>query len=153
MLIKKLCENYNLTAQIVYKNDIILKDSEIVIINSFGVLSGYFKYAKSVFVGKSILKKLSLDGGQNPILPAQLGCKIYHGPYVNNFKDVYKFLKSKKISAEVLNINELSDNLINDFKTYKKDLIKSQEMIEMIGKEILNKTTKKINTFINYGDW
>jgi 3-deoxy-D-manno-octulosonic-acid transferase len=150
--IKKLCENYNLTAQIVYKNDIILKDSEIVIINSFGVLSGYFKYAKSVFVGKSILKKLSLDGGQNPILPAQLGCKIYHGPYVNNFKDVYKFLKSKKISAEVLNINELSDNLINDFKTYKKDLIKSQEMIEMIGKEILNKTTKKINTFINYGD-
>ena len=35
---------------------IILEDKEIIIINSFGVLQNYFKYAKSVFIGKSILK-------------------------------------------------------------------------------------------------
>jgi len=150
--IKQLCNNYNLTAQIVNKNDNILDDSEIIIINSFGNLSSYFKYAKSVFVGKSMLKKLSLDGGQNPILAAQLGCKVYHGPYVNNFKDVYKFLKTKNISKEVSNINDLSDNLINDLKMEKKDLIKSKEMIEKIGEEILNKTTKQINTFLRYED-
>ena len=150
--IKKLCNNYNLTAQIVNKNDNISKDSEIIIINSFGNLSSYFKYAKSVFVGKSMLKKLSLDGGQNPILAAQLGCKVYHGPYVNNFKDVYKFLKTKNISEEVSNVNDLSNNLINDLRMGKKDLIRSKEMIEKIGEEILSKTTKQINTFLRYED-
>ena len=150
--IKKLCNNYNLTAQIVKKNDNISEDSEIIIIKSFGNLSSYFKYAKSVFVGKSMLKKLSLDGGQNPILAAQLGCKVYHGPYVNNFKDVYKFLKTKNISEEVSNVNDLSNNLINDLRMGKKDLIRSKEMIEKIGEEILSKTTKQINTFLRYED-
>mgnify|MGYP007000301074 CR=1 len=38
----------------------------------FGILQNYFKYAKSVFIGKSTLKKFENDGGQNPIDAAKL---------------------------------------------------------------------------------
>ena len=30
---------------------------------------------------------------QNPIDAAKLGCKIYHGPYVYNFKEIYEILE------------------------------------------------------------
>ena len=41
-----------------------------------------------------MLKKLHKVSGQNPIEAAKLGCKIYHGPYVYNFKEIYELLKS-----------------------------------------------------------
>ena len=40
-----------------------------------------------------MIKKLKNDGGQNPIEAAKLGCKIYHGPYVYNFEEIYKILE------------------------------------------------------------
>ena len=65
--IKKLFEKKDLTVQILNKNEHISENKEIIIINSFGVLQNYFKYAKSVFIGKSTIKKLENVGGQNPI--------------------------------------------------------------------------------------
>ena len=95
--IKNLCKTFNLNAQILNKDEIFLEDKEIFIINSFGVLQNYFKYAKSVFIGKSTISKLENDGGQNPIDAAKLGCKIYHGPYVYNFKEIYDILEKNNI--------------------------------------------------------
>ena len=83
--IKNLSEKFNLNTQVLKQNETILENKEIIIINSFGVLQNYFKYAKSVFIGKSMIKKLESDSGQNPIDAAKLGCKIYHGPYIYNF--------------------------------------------------------------------
>ena len=85
-----------------------------MIINSFGVLQDYFKYAKSVFIGKSILKKLKNEGGQNPIDAAKLKCRIYHGPYVYNFEEIYKILRENNISQEIKTYDELSNYLIKD---------------------------------------
>ena len=48
------------------------------------------------------------EGGQNPIIAAKLGCKIYHGPYIYNFKEVYDFLDNNRISNKVENSEELS---------------------------------------------
>ena len=45
-------------------------ENEIFIVNHYGSLNQYFNYAKSVFVGKSMLKNLKEVGGQNPIDPA-----------------------------------------------------------------------------------
>ena len=56
--IKLLCETYKLNVQILNKNDLIAEDKEIILINSFGLLHNYFKLAKSVFIGKSTIKKL-----------------------------------------------------------------------------------------------
>ena len=99
---------------------IILKNKEIIIINSFGNLPKFFKYAKSVFIGKSTIKKFKNVGGQNPIDAAKLGCKIYHGPYVYNFKEIYEILKKNNISKEINNYDELAKILIQDFNNLKK---------------------------------
>ena len=74
----------------------------------FGVI---FKYAKSVFIGKSVIKELDKDGGQNPIEAAKLGCKIYHGPYVYNFKDIYKTLNKNNISFEIDDFKNIAEHL------------------------------------------
>ena len=147
--IRKICLNYKLKTQVIRKGETILNETEIVIINSFGVLPEYLKYAKSALIGKSLLPKLKNDGGQNPILAAQMGCRIYHGPYVSNFIDIYKFLMDKNLSEEILTINDLSNNLINDFKI-KKDLNQSKELFDNIGERILEKTLKEIENFLNY---
>ena len=42
-----------------------------------------------------MIEKLKNDGGQNPIEAAKLRCKIYHGPFVYNFREYMRF--SKKI--------------------------------------------------------
>lgn len=148
--IKKISLGYKLNTQIINKNDLILNNTEILIVNSFGILPQYLKHAKSVFIGKSMLAKLKNDGGQNPILAAQLGCKIYHGPYVFNFEDIYQFLKEKNITRQISSINELTNNILNDFKIIKNNSLKSQQLIEKIGDSILEETTKKIGNFLNY---
>ena len=146
--IKKICKKLNISAQIINQEDSILNKTEVVIINSFGVMQNYFKYAKSVFIGKSMIQRLKQDGGQNPILAAKLGCKIYHGPYVYNFQEVYQFLKENNISEEIFNDHVLSDKLLEDLKTEKKDFLKSKEMIDDIGNKILKETIDKINFFL-----
>ena len=74
----------------------IVDDKEIIIINSFGILPSYFKFAKSVLMGKSLFKNYGKIGGQNPIEAARLGCKIYHGPFVKNFEEIYNVFKSRE---------------------------------------------------------
>ena len=146
--IKKLSYKYNLTTQVLNKDDLIEKDKEIVLINSFGVLNNYFKYAKSVFIGKSTLKKFKNIGGQNPIDAALLGCKIYHGPYVYNFKEIYNILEKNNISKEINNFDELTNNLIDDLKSLNKDKEETSTLIKNFGQKTLTDTMEKINYFL-----
>ena len=90
------------------KNEKNSNDKEIIIIDHYGVLQNYFKFAKSVFIGKSIIKRLQNDGGQNPLEAARLNCKIYHGPYVYNFEEIYKILEANNISKKIENLEDLS---------------------------------------------
>ncbi len=145
--IKKLCDKLNLTSQVLNTKDLIKKNKEIIIINSFGTASIYYKFSKSVFVGKSILKNLEKVGGQNPIEAATLGCKIYHGPYVSNFKEIYKLLNSFGIAQKISNENDLLKNLINDLKSSKKRTNVNKKIINL-GKKILNNTVIEINKFL-----
>ena len=109
----------------------------------------YLKYARSALIGKSLLKKFKKDGGQNPILAAQLGCKIYHGPHISNFADIYMLLKDENLSKEIFTVDDLSNNLIEDFKT-KKNLNQSKELFDKISETILEKTFKEIDKFLDY---
>ena len=90
------------------------------------VISDYLEFCKSVFIGKSMLKKLKHVGGQDPIEAAKFGCKIYHGPFVSNFEEIYQLLNELKISKTIYNETELSDCLIEDLnnfsKTYDKNI-------------------------------
>ena len=42
-----------------------------------------------------------IDGGQNPLEPATK-CRIFHGPKISNFKEIYKYLNKQKIAIKVL---------------------------------------------------
>ena len=147
--IKSLSENLNLRTQILDIGDKILLDKEIIIINSYGNLQKYFKHAKSVFVGKSIIKRLQKDSGQSPIDAAYLGCKIYHGPYVYNFKEIYEILKNNSISIKVDNYHELSKNLISDLENFKKKGTKNTNIIQTLGQNIFINTKNILENFLN----
>ena len=84
--IREISKKFKIECQIINKFEDISKRSEILIINSIGELINYFHNCKSVFMGKSLAKKLIKVSGQNPIEPAKCGCKIYHGPLFKNLK-------------------------------------------------------------------
>ena len=146
--IRVLSNNFKLKTQLVNKNDRIFKNKEIIIINSFGILQNYFKYAKSVFIGKSTLKKFENDGGQSPIDAAKLRCKVYHGPYVYNFEEIYKILKKKNITKRIKTYQELSNFLIKDLKKPFDKEKKISNDIEILGRKTLKDTMRSINNFI-----
>ncbi len=147
--IGELCKKYKLDFQILDKGETIFKNKEIIIINSFGVLQNYFKFAKSVFIGKSIIKKLENDSGQNPIDAAKMGCKIYHGPYVYNFKEIYKILEENNISKEINDYTELSRYLIEDLNIVQKEDKEISYTINNLSQKILRSTMKNINNILN----
>ena len=95
-----------------------------------------------------MVKKLKNDSGQNPIDAAYLNCKIYHGPYVSNFYEVYEILKQNEISQKIENHHNLSQNLIEDLKNTKKVASDKSNNIQILGKNILLKTMKTINNFL-----
>ena len=69
-----------------------LDDIDIYIVDTFGESKKFYKLATTVFVGGSIFKR----GGHNPLEPARYGAKILHGPYIENFTEIYKLLNSLK---------------------------------------------------------
>ena len=139
-----ICNKFNLKGQIVSKSDDIIEKSEILIINSIGEMTKYFYNCKSIFMGKSLSKKLIKVGGQNPIEPAKCGCKIYHGPYVSNFREIYNYLNKKEIAYEVKNEIELSENILKDFENNNYLSKQNIEDLNNYGEKILNLTTKEV---------
>ena len=146
--IKNLTEKFNLQSQILNEGDIINNTGEILIINSFGVMSKYFDYCKNIFVGKSLIKKLSTTSGQNPIEAAKLDCKIYFGPYVYNFQEVYDFLKNNNMAEQINNEYDLSDKIIENFKTPKKLNHQNINLLNSHGDKILHNTIVELNKLI-----
>ena len=145
--IKSLSEKLKLSTQILCQNETILENKEIIIVNYFGALKNYFKYAKSVFIGKSMIRKFQFDGGQNPLEAAKLNCKIYHGPYVYNFAEVYKLLETNKISKKINNFEELSKNLSIDLENNQKNNQLSVP-IENLAKKTFTDTINLVNNFL-----
>ena len=143
-----LSNNLNLKTQLLNEGERISDEKEIVIINSFNVLENYFKYAKSVFIGKSLLKELKSDSGQNPIDAAKLSCRVYHGPYVYNFEEIYEILKKNNIARKIETIEDLSSNLIKDLESPLKKETKISNQIEILEQKTLEETMKNLNNFI-----
>jgi len=149
--IESLSKKFNLNVQILNKDEHILKDKEIILVNHFGVLQNYFKYTKSTFIGKSMIKKFKDKGGQNPIEAAKLKCKIYHGPYVYNFHEIYKILEENGISKRINDYEELSSNLIKDLESPLKKNNQISNSINDLGEKTLTDTMRILNNFI-YND-
>ena len=143
-----LCKKNNLITQIFNENNKINENTEVILVNSFGTLTKYFHYCKSVFIGKSSLERLQSVAGQNPIEAAKQSCKIYYGPFVYNFLEVYEYLNSNKMAEQIKNSKDLSENIITDFKEPKNINSEKIQKIEQFGKKIFTETLNEINKFI-----
>ena len=146
--IKNLSEKFDLSAQILNENNLINSNIEILIINSFGVLPKYFNYCKNIFIGKSLIKKKQNVGGQNPIEAAKLGCKIFHGPYVYNFQEVYELLKFHGITEEINNELELAEKLIKYLNNGNIIDPKKIDLLNSYGQKILKETVLEVETYL-----
>ncbi|WP_440675844.1 3-deoxy-D-manno-octulosonic acid transferase [Candidatus Pelagibacter sp. HIMB1593] len=115
-----------------------LKNTDIYIVDTFGETKKFHKLGGSVFLGGSIINR----GGQNPLEAARYGAKILHGPFVSNFTDIYKLLKSNKISKKINTNVQLSKEI-----TFTKN-VQSGFKIKNIGEKILKKTIKVLDKHI-----
>ena len=147
--ISGICDKFHLNSVVVNKNQVMDIKSEVFIINFYGGLNHFFKYAKSIFLGKSTLKKFEKSGGQNPIDAARFGCKIYHGPFVYNFEEIYELFKKNEISKKIEDFYELSSFLISDLKEKRKET-KNFKFLDDLGKKTLDETMINIKKFLMY---
>ena len=120
-------------------------DTDILLVDTYGENSKFFNISKSVFLGGSLIK----HGGQNPIEPSRLGSKIFHGVYVSNFSEIYKYLESLGVTQQVNTPGQLTKDLTEEFFSNKLTNSQVLEKIDNYGFEILNKVIKEIKIYIN----
>ena len=95
-----------------------------------------------------MIKKLKHVSGQDPIEAAKFSCKIYHGPFVSNFEEIYELLNELKISKTIHNEIELSDYLIKDLNNFNKVYDHKISVVDSLGKKILEDTFNEINLIL-----
>ena len=117
----------------------ILRDVDIYIVDTFGDSKKFFKISNTVLIGGTLVPK----GGQNPLEAARYGAKILHGPYIDNFRDIFKLLITLKISKKITSTKQLISAI-----TFKKDMGRAFK-VKKIGVLILKKAIKELETYIN----
>ena len=137
-----------LKTQIKNENDNINDDAEIIIINYYGSVLKYYEKFKQIFIGKSLIKKFKNDGGQNPIDAARMGCFIYHGPYVSNFKEIYDYLDTENISNTIEDKNILAKKLNNNFNSNFAENNNKIDKLNKYSKEIFQQVIKEYESII-----
>ncbi len=112
-------------------------------VDQFGVADEIFDKVKLVFMGGSFID----HGGQNPIEPAKYGSRIFYGPNIHNFTEIYEQFDKKNISKMVKNEHELYKELE---KYINNDCpITMEENFDKFGKEILASNIGFLDQFIN----
>ena len=123
-------------------NQKIEKDTDIYLVDNYGVSSNFYNLTNVTFVGGSLIS----HGGQNPLEPARFGNFIINGPNVDNFWEIYSFLKKHKMSittSSSITMKKIILRKLNDQKN-KKNIKK----IIKIGEQILDKNLLYINKYI-----
>ena len=116
-----------------------LDNIDVYLVDTFGESKKFYKFATTVFLGGSIIKR----GGQNPLEPARFGAKILHGPNIDNFRDVYKYLNQLKISSTINTPKQCANSII-----FKKNMKKVKKM-KYLGTTILKKTLSELDKSIH----
>ena len=121
----------------------INKNTDIYIVNSYGKTKSFYKICKNVFLGGSLIK----HGGQNPLEATRYGCNIMHGPSIENFSEIFQFLKKRKISYKIDTKFEMI-KILNKMFMRKKNFNTAEKKLRAIGQKILNNTYNNIKAFI-----
>ena len=118
-------------------------NTDIYLVDSYGITKSFFKISKVVFLGGSIIK----HGGQNPLEAARYGCKILNGPNISNFYEIYDLLNKFNVSHEINSLNKLIYTVDKMFKN-KTNSKNIKLKIKKLGNKILNSTLKEVNLLI-----
>ena len=140
--IKKELEALDLKIHIHESNKRIKDETDVYIVNAYGKTKSFYSNCKNIFLGGSLIE----HGGQNPLEATRYGCNILHGPYISNFKEIYRFLKKIKISNQIKTHSNIVYHL-NKLFTKKSKSKKIQQKFDLIGKNILQKTFNEVNLF------
>ena len=140
--------NLHLKVAFYSKLDQLDESTDILIIDSYGESLKFYNISKYVFLGKSLSKTLIMNSGQNPIEPARLGCKIFHGPNVTNFIEIYEYLKTLGVTKKVNNSDELSLSLVEEFKEDKAKNDEIAAKIQNYGQNIFNNVIIELKKYI-----
>ena len=149
--IKKINEelsNMNLKVVLFSNSNQMDINTDILLIDSYGETQRFYNISKYVFLGKSMVKSLKGDSGQNPIEPARLGCKIFHGPNISNFVEIYEYLKRLGVTKKINSLEELSLSLVEEFKEDKAKNHENAAKIENYGQNIFNNVITELKKYI-----
>ena len=140
----------NLNLKVVFYSELDQMDekTDILIIDSYGESLKFYDISKYVFVGKSLSRTLIANSGQNPIEPARLGCKIFHGPNVSNFIEIYEYLETLGITKRINNSNELSLSLVEEFRQDKAKNDEISTKIQNYGQNIFNNVIVELKKYV-----
>ncbi len=89
------------------------------------------------------------DSGQNPIEASRFGCKIFHGPFISNFLEIYEYLKSLKVTKKINTYEELGESIMYEIKNKAENDTQTKEKLDSYGINILNNVIKEIKIYIN----
>ena len=120
-------------------------NTDILLVDIYGETSKFFNISKCVFLGGSIIE----HGGQNPIEPSRLDSKIFHGAYITNFTEIYKYLESLGITQQINTSDQLAMAISKEFISNNPTNSQISKKIDNYGDEILNKVIKEIKIYIN----
>jgi 3-deoxy-D-manno-octulosonic-acid transferase len=146
--IKEELLNLNLNVVFYSNFDKLDKTTDVLIVDSYGESLKFYNIVKYVFVGKSLSNHLTINSGQNPIEPAKLGCKIFHGPNVTNFNEIYGYLKTLGVTKKVNNSDELGISLIEEFKQNKEKSVEISTKIDNYGQNVFNNVIMELKKYI-----
>ena len=141
--IKNELENINLKVHSHNSEKKINKETDIYLVDVYGLTKSFFNISKNIFLGGSIIN----HGGQNPLEATRYGCNVIHGPHVSNFKEIYNFLKKNKISYKISNQSEMLKVLKNLFSKNNRSK-KIQKKLFLIGQEVLKRTYDNVDLLI-----
>ena len=141
--IEKELKSLNLKVHLHEPKTKIRNDTDVYIVNAYGKTKSFYNNCKNIFLGGSLIK----HGGQNPLEATRYGCNILHGPNVENFKEIYDFLRIKKMTKKINNQKDMIYSL-NRYFFKNSNTNKIQKKLNLIGQNILYKTYNEINFLI-----
>ena len=131
------------------RKDKISSDTQIYIADTLGELGLWYRVAPVSFVGGSLVP----IGGHNPFEPAALGSAILHGPYVENFKEIYNRLNVAGAAVKIEEASELGVKLIETLSPENAaKLAQSAWEVSSNGAEITDRAIKLIYENLSLGD-
>ena len=110
-------------------SDIDIKDYDVCIIDSTGLLSSFYASSLMSFVGGSLVPR----GGHNLIEPAALGSPIIIGPHTFNFEDIVNQFLHDQACIQVSSEDELltaMELFIEDVKSAEEFARRAKEVVE-----------------------